>query len=56
MEENILKRYVGKYALKIDIKQTFELITENGKLYFVQGAQRTELLPESETLFFTDPH
>ena len=56
VEESILKRYVGKYALKIDIKQTFELITENGKLYFVQGVQRTELLPESEILFFADPH
>ncbi len=42
--------------MKIDTKQTFELIAENGKLYFVQGAQRTELFPESETLFFADPH
>lgn len=56
VEESILKRYVGKYALKIDTKQTFELITENGKFYFVQGVNRTELFPESETLFFADPH
>lgn len=56
VDEKVLQRYVGKYALKIDTKQTFEVTPENGKLYFVQGSQRTELFPESETLFFTDPH
>jgi len=55
--DDILQRYVGKYALKIDIKQTFELKSENGKLYFVQdGNNKTELFAESETLFFSDPH
>ncbi|MDQ3750680.1 MAG: beta-lactamase family protein [Acidobacteriota bacterium] len=54
--DDILQRYVGKYALKIDIKQTFELKSENGKLYFVQdGNNKTELFAESETLFFSDP-
>jgi len=56
LNEDILKRYVGKYVLKIDIKQAFELKSENGKLYFVQdGDKKTELFAESETLFFTDP-
>ncbi len=54
--DDILERYVGKYALKIDIKQTFELKSENGKLYFVQGGNnKTELFAESETSFFSDP-
>jgi CubicO group peptidase (beta-lactamase class C family) len=54
--DDILQRYVGKYALKIDIKQTFELKSENGKLYFVQdGNNKTELFAESETSFFSDP-
>ena len=56
LSEDVLKRYVGKYALKIDIKQTFEVKSENGKLYFVQGGDnKTELFAESETLFFSDP-
>ena len=55
LDENILKRYVGKYALKVDEKQKFELRLENGKLYFAQDATKTELFPESETIFFTDP-
>jgi len=56
LNEDILQRYIGKYALKIDIKQTFELKSENGKLYFVQGVDnKTELFAESETLFFSDP-
>jgi CubicO group peptidase (beta-lactamase class C family) len=55
LNEDILKRYVGKYALKIDEKQKFELKLENGKLYFAQGAAKTELFPESEIVFFTDP-
>lgn len=55
LSEDVLNGYVGKYALKIDAKQTFELKTENGKLYFVQGNAKTELFAESETLFFTDP-
>ncbi|HEX8457018.1 MAG TPA: serine hydrolase domain-containing protein [Pyrinomonadaceae bacterium] len=53
---DILKRYVGKYVLKVDEKQKFELRLENGKLYFAQeDATKTELFPESETVFFTDP-
>lgn len=55
LNEDILKRYVGKYALKVDEKQKFELRLENGKLYFAQGATKTELFPESETIFFSDP-
>ena len=55
LSEDILKRYVGKYALKIDVKQTFELQTEAGKFYFVQGDVKTELFAESEILFFTNP-
>lgn len=56
LNEAVLQRYVGKYALKIDIKQTFELRSEGGKLYFVQdGEKKTELFAENETLFFTDP-
>lgn len=55
LSEDILKRYVGKYALKVDEKQKFELRLENGKLYFAQDATKTELFPESETIFFTDP-
>jgi len=56
LNEDILQKYVGKYALKIDIKQTFELKSENGKLYFVQdGDKKTELFAETGTLFFSDP-
>ena len=56
LDEAILKRYVGRYALKIDEKQIFELVLEGKKLYFVQGGQtKTELFPESETVFFTNP-
>ena len=56
LSEDVFRRYVGKYALRIDTKQTFELKSENGKLYFVQdGDKKTELFAESETLFFTDP-
>lgn len=56
LSEDILKRYVGKYVLKVDEKQKFELRLENGKLYFAQeDATKTELFPESETVFFTDP-
>jgi len=56
INEDVLQRYVGKYALKIDVKQTFELKSENGKLYFVEdGDKKTELFAESETLFFSDP-
>lgn len=56
LNEDILKRYVGKYALKADEKQTFELKLENGKLYFTQDdGTKTELFAESETVFFSDP-
>ena len=56
LNEDILKKYIGKYALKIDEKQKFELKLENGKLYFAQDdATKTELFPESETVFFGDP-
>jgi CubicO group peptidase (beta-lactamase class C family) len=56
LNEDILKRYVGKYVLKIDEKQKFELKLESGKLYFTQDdGTKTELFPESETVFFTDP-
>ena len=56
LNADILKRYVGKYALKADEKQTFELKSDNGKLYFTQDdGTKTELFPESETVFFTDP-
>ncbi|HEX8567648.1 MAG TPA: serine hydrolase [Pyrinomonadaceae bacterium] len=56
LNEDILKRYVGRYVLKIDEKQKFELKLENGKLYFTQDdGTKTELFPESETVFFTDP-
>ena len=54
LADDILGRYVGKYALKADEKQRFELKLENGKLYFTQDdGTRTELFPESATLFFT---
>ena len=56
LSENILKRYVGKYVLKADEKQAFELRVENGKLYFTQtDGTKIEMFPESETVFFTDP-
>ena len=56
LNEDILKRYVGKYALKIDEKQKFELKLEKGKLYFTQDdGTKTELFAESETVFFSDP-
>jgi CubicO group peptidase (beta-lactamase class C family) len=56
VNEDVLKRYVGKYVLKIDEKQKFELKLESGKLYFTQDdGTKTELFPESETVFFTDP-
>ena len=56
VNENILKRYVGKYVLKADEKQAFELKLENGKLYFTQDdGTRLEMFPESEIVFFTDP-
>ena len=53
LKEEILKRYVGKYALKADEKQAFELKIENGKLYFTQDdGTKIEFLAESETVFF----
>ena len=56
VSENILKRYVGKYVLKADEKQAFELKLESGKLYFTQDDDtKIEMFPESETVFFTDP-
>jgi CubicO group peptidase (beta-lactamase class C family) len=56
LNEDILKRYVGKYVLKADEKQTFELKLENGKLYFTQDdGTKIEMFPESETVFFNDP-
>jgi hypothetical protein len=52
----ILKRYLGKYALKADEKQTFELKLEKGALHFVQDdGTNIKLFPESETVFFSDP-
>ncbi|MEO7673087.1 MAG: serine hydrolase [Pyrinomonadaceae bacterium] len=57
LKEDILKRYVGTYTLKADEKQSFELKMENGRLHFVQDdGSNVELFPESETIFFTDPH
>jgi CubicO group peptidase (beta-lactamase class C family) len=56
LNENILKRYVGKYVLKADEKQAFELKLENGKLHFKQDdGTDIELFAESETVFFNDP-
>ncbi len=56
LSEDILKRYVGKYVLKADEKQMFELKLENGKLYFTQDdGMKTEMFPESEIVFFSDP-
>jgi hypothetical protein len=56
LNENILKRYVGKYVLKADEKQQFELKLENGKLHFTQDdGTNLELFAESETVFFNDP-
>jgi CubicO group peptidase (beta-lactamase class C family) len=56
LSENILKRYVGKYVLKVDEKQAFELKLENGKLHFTQDdGTNIELFAESETVFFNDP-
>ena len=56
VNQDILKRYIGKSSLKADEKQTFELKLENGKLYFTQDdGTKIEMFPESETVFFTDP-
>ena len=56
LNEDVLKRYVRKYALKVDTKQKFELKLENGKLYFTQDdGTKTELFAESEIVFFSDP-
>jgi CubicO group peptidase (beta-lactamase class C family) len=56
LNEEVLKRYAGKYVLKADEKQAFELKLENGKLYFTQtDGTKIEMFPESETVFFSDP-
>ena len=56
LNENILNRYVGTYALKIDRNQTVEFKAENGKLYILEdNGTKTELFAERETVFFSDP-
>ena len=56
LNAEFLKRYAGKYVLKADEKQTFELKMENGKLYFTEDdGTHVEMFAESETVFFTDP-
>ncbi len=56
LNKDILKRYTGKYVLKADEKQKFELKLENSKLYFTQDdGTKTEMFAESETVFFSDP-
>jgi CubicO group peptidase (beta-lactamase class C family) len=56
VSEDILKRYLGKYVLKADEKQTFELKLETGELHFVQDdGTNIKLFAESETVFFSDP-
>ena len=56
LAEDILKRYVGKFALEADQTQMFDIQLINGELFIVEkGSDRTEILPDTETTFFDKP-
>ncbi len=57
LPEEVLKRYIGKYALDADYTKVFTIRLENGKLYAAENnEEKTELNPDTETTFFDDPH
>ncbi len=57
LTEEILKRYTGKFALEVDVKQIFTIVYEDGKLVFIDGDDnRTGLISEDEFTFYDDPN
>jgi CubicO group peptidase (beta-lactamase class C family) len=56
LPEEILKRYLGKFALEIDTKQVFTTTLNNEKLIFTDSdGNRMEMNAEDEFNFFEDP-
>ena len=52
----ILKRYVGKFALEADDTQTFTVELSDGKLFISdKGGAKSEVYSDSETTFFDSP-
>ncbi len=56
LDESIMKKYEGVYALEMDTKMKFEFKMEDGKFYFIQllNNDKSELHAESENKFFYD--
>lgn len=55
LDENILKKYVGKYSLEADYTQTFTVQLENGKLFIVdKDGEKSEMNADTETSFFDE--
>lgn len=56
LDDVILKRYVGKFALEADISQVFSVQLVDNKLFVVyEGEDKTEISPDTETTFFDKP-
>ncbi len=56
LQENVLQRYIGKYALEADLSQVFIISLVNHQLVITdKDNERTILYPDTETTFFDNP-